>query len=184
MVPQPPSQPRGTRHYGGLDSHHDRPHRHRRGEGRALAPDHLHFRGLRPLPEADPPADSGGHPRTPWVATYRQGAPRSIGPGLEPPMVSLVLEPHGVTWTSLRVLLPRQSLDLRSSRRCSAPRRCLCPYTRSKWTRRRGRRELRRRFPCCSRVPRPTRGRPCALSFALAQPSSALSPFLASIFLS
>jgi hypothetical protein len=43
--------------------------------GRALAPDHLGFRGLRPLPEADPPADSGDHPRTPWVATRRLGAP-------------------------------------------------------------------------------------------------------------
>src|SRR5215218_2939987 len=73
MVPKPPVQPRGTRHDRGLDPHHDRPHRYRRGEGRALAPDHLGFRGLRPLPEADRTADSCGHPRTPRVATRRLG---------------------------------------------------------------------------------------------------------------
>src|SRR5215217_2949874 len=71
MVPKPPVQPRGTRHDRRLDSHHDRPHRFRRGESRALAPDHLGFRGLRPLPEADRKADSRGHPRTPRVATRR-----------------------------------------------------------------------------------------------------------------
>src|SRR5215211_4742369 len=73
MVPKPPVQPRGTRHDRRLDPHHDRPHRYRRGEGRALAPDHLGFRGLRPLPEADRTADSRGHPRTPRVATRRLG---------------------------------------------------------------------------------------------------------------
>src|SRR5215213_6525371 len=67
MVPQPPSQPRGTRHGCRLDSHHDRPHRHRRGEGRALAPDHLDSWRIRPLPGAHREADSGGHPR-PQVA--------------------------------------------------------------------------------------------------------------------
>jgi hypothetical protein len=41
---------------------------------RALAPDHLGIRGLRPLPEADRMADSGGHPRF-QVATRRLGAP-------------------------------------------------------------------------------------------------------------
>src|SRR5215211_6286424 len=51
----------------------DRPHRYRRGEGRALAPDHLGLRGLRPLPEADRTADSRGHPRTPRIATRRLG---------------------------------------------------------------------------------------------------------------
>src|SRR5215211_5319064 len=55
----------------------DRPHRYRRGEGRALAPDHLGLRGLRPLPEADRTADSRGHPRTPRVAIRRLG-PRSL----------------------------------------------------------------------------------------------------------
>src|SRR5215211_245879 len=77
MVPKLPVQPRGTRHDRRLDSHHDRPHRYRRGVGRALAPDHLGFRRLRPLPEADRTADSRGHPRTPWVATRRLG-PRSL----------------------------------------------------------------------------------------------------------
>src|SRR5215212_4446247 len=73
MVPKPPIQPRGRRHERRLDSHHDRPHRYRRGEGRALAPDHLGFRWLRPLPEADRTADSRSHPRTPEVATRRLG---------------------------------------------------------------------------------------------------------------
>src|SRR3712207_1755475 len=71
MVPQPPGQPRGTRHDRRLHSYHDRPHRDRAGEGQALAPDHLGFRGLRPLPKSDRTADSRGHSRTPPILMSR-----------------------------------------------------------------------------------------------------------------
>src|SRR5215204_1322413 len=105
--------------------------------------------------------------------------------GVVGPYLAVHLLDKGLaTVPRLLALLPRLPLGPPSSRRCSALRRRLCPCTRSRWTPRRGRRELRRRSPCCSRGPRPTRGWPYALSCALAQSSSfALAPFLAHIFL-